>query len=221
MSNLSSPFIPCTNDALSTFIRANYAALSKEFFEVWAPNITKPKLMFQWDPSLFDLAELDTLPTVIHEYKTTTELDSSFVWLSYAGLEAGNEISFSRNTNRHAPQVTNYVVRYLQQFFKFQLNPERVHFIRTSGEVPPHRDELRKCCVNIGLKNCGLSTTFVSEAKELEDFDAMKVPMVVEDGAVYLMKTATVHSVSGPVAPRLLLTYGFGAPYETILGNMK
>lgn len=43
-----SNFIPVTNDPLTIFIKENFAALNKEFFDVWFPNITRPKLMFTW-----------------------------------------------------------------------------------------------------------------------------------------------------------------------------
>lgn len=43
-----SNFIPVTNDKLAIFIKENFDALRQEFFDVWYPNITRPKLMFTW-----------------------------------------------------------------------------------------------------------------------------------------------------------------------------
>ncbi len=171
---------------------------------------------------LFDLSVLEHLPEVIHRYGSDFDNvpTDKLCWMTYAGKQ-GN-ISFSRNTYQFYPEVAKYVVEYMKTIVDVPLYIERVHFIRTTGIVEPHRDEAnRGCCINFGLKNSNSAITEISQDPDITNFDATKEQFICQDGGVYLLDTQKIHSVKGTKEKRFLITYGFQVPFGTILGRVK
>ncbi len=171
---------------------------------------------------IFNISILENLPEVMHRYGSdfNNVPTDKLCWMTYAGKK-GN-ISFSRNTHQFYPDLAVYVVDYMKSIIDVPLHPERVHFIRTIGEVDPHRDEAnRGCCINLGLKNSNTAVTEISSDPDITNFDTTKESFVCQDGGVYLLDTQKIHSVKGTAEKRFLITYGFKASFDIILDRIK
>lgn len=155
------------------------------------------------------------MPTVYHEYGTPLESPKEFAWMQYRVRNPDNVIAFSKNTHEYHPEVTNNAVAFLQQRFDHEFHPERVQFIKTSGWVPEHRDEVRKTCINIGIMNSSSATTYM-----ISDDDAIKTSVVLRDGTGYIMDVTKRHRVEGG-PERFLLSYGFIEPYKEVKRILK
>lgn len=178
------------------------------------------KIADAFDVSLVDLSQFAGIPEHIHAYGTVQSFPTDeLCWMSY--VTPFGKISFSRNTSVFVPELASSVVDFLRNRFAFApFFEERVHLIRTVGDVKPHRDEAnRKSCINIGIMNSNSAKTIVYAD---EDIRAYKT-VTCEDGDVYLLDTAKIHEVVSvdKTKERFLITYGFGAPFEKIIGAIN
>jgi hypothetical protein len=171
--------------------------------------------------NVFDINLLNGVEEVIHEYGTEFNIPADkLLWMNYSRPEG--TIGFTRNTSKFYPELTKYVVKYLESLIDLKFYPERVHFIRTRGSIVPHRDEAgRKCCINIGIHNSNSAITQYSDIDAEETFMQDYKECVCEDGSAYLLDTSKLHAVIGDSRDRLLITYGFGATYDQILGKLR
>jgi hypothetical protein len=173
---------------------------------------------------IFDVNILLSTEEMLHQYGTITEIPTDrFLWMNYAG--AVGKIGFSRNTSKFYPELTDYVVKYLESLIDlspYYLYPERVHFIRTRGYANPHRDEAaRNCCINIGVLNTATGTTLYSENDKEETFTEDCQKFICQDGSAYLLDTSKLHAVDGSDVDRILITYGFGATFDQIRSRLR
>jgi hypothetical protein len=171
---------------------------------------------------IFDISLLNGIKEVFHNYGSdfaNVPLDE-FVWMTYK-LDEGS-ISFTRNTYLFYPEIATHVGKYLTDIIDFPFDPGRVHFLKTTGVVKPHRDEGgRQCCINIGIKNSSAAETHYSRKDVIETFFEDHESLICEDGSAYLLDTSKAHAVVGNSNERLLLTYGFGTPFASIVGRLK
>lgn len=170
--------------------------------------------------------EAEKLEIVYHKYGHSINVPDYPCWMEYQ-IDGGiGSISFTRNTWKHPilkSMVKNIVV-YLETMFQGVIFEEkRVHLLRTSGNIPPHIDESgRICCINIGLENSNGATTYMSNDGVLENFESHNTAFTLEDGGIYLVNTANIHSVRSVFnGYRYLITYGFGRPVENLIGCLK
>lgn len=171
---------------------------------------------------IFDVNLLLSAEEIEHHYGTITEIPTDrFLWMNYAGTVG--KIGFSRNTGKFYPALALHVVSYLEKLFDIEFYPERVHFIRTSGYVNPHRDEgNRTCCINIGVLNTATGTTLYSKNDKEETFVEDSQKFICQDGSAYLLDTSKLHAVDGSDVDRILITYGFfGRTFEQILSRLR
>ncbi len=168
------------------------------------------------------LDELKLLPELFHNYGDTFNNIPSdkTVWMTYK-LPEGS-ISFTRNTQIQFPEVAKTVVEYLSGIIDVPLLTERVHFLKTTGIVKPHRDEAgRNCCINIGVLNSDSAITKISDKDNIDTFFDDCVDYQCKDGNAYLLNTQKLHSVIGSSVDRFLITYGFGSSFDQILSKVR
>jgi hypothetical protein len=169
------------------------------------------------------MAEVDLLPEIIHKYGSLMEVPDYPCLMTYkneGNLEGS--ISFTRNTHKHPLLLS--LVEYSFFIFKsifvsdFPIIKERIHILRTQGNIPVHKDESnRKCCINIGLKNSAGAKTFTSSEYKIENFYSSCLTHIAQDGYGYLLNTNEFHSVRSTNNDfRYLITYGFGADFLSI-----
>ena len=185
------------------------------------------------DPSAMDdcITAAEPLEIITHKYGTVTDIPNYPCWMEY--LNEGNvqgSISFTRHTDQH-PLLKDMVTLIIEKFSiifpkHVPLLRERVHFIRTKGDIVPHRDENgRKCCINIGVKNSTGALTIIGIDNTYETFDKRKQSYVVEPGVGYLVDVSRIHAVTALNDEyRYLITYGFGesfAKISTLLSDNK
>jgi hypothetical protein len=188
-------------------------------------ELIKPELLYKF----VDAAEI--LKVVSHQYGTAYNIPLYPCWMEYLN-EGGvqGSISFTRNTDKH-PVLSEMVTLVLQIFSeifdnKLPLLRERVHFIRTKGNIVPHRDEGgRRCCINIGIKNSTGALTKIGIDDTFETFDERHKTYIINPGVGYLLDTSRIHAVTATNEhPRYLITYGFAesfAKVSTLLSSNK
>ena len=173
------------------------------------------------NPSEFEryIDVLDSLEVVYHGYGKPFVIPDYPCFMEYENNWKSGRIGFTRNTHKHPvlKEMIDKIVEIYSSIFPAQLNvyAERVHIIRTIGNVPIHRDEdSRATCINLGLKNSSGSTTYISSDDKYENFHETRQGLKLEDGHLYLMNTDRWHSIeSSSNEPRYLVTYAFGRPY--------
>lgn len=177
------------------------------------------------DPNTMDdfVFAAESLEIVTHKYGTVTNLPNYPCWMEY--LNEGNvqgSISFTRHTDQH-PILKDMVSLIMEKFSlifpkQLPLLRERVHFIRTKGDIVPHRDESgRKCCINIGVKNSTGALTKIGIDNTYETFDERNHSYVVDSGVGYLVDVGRIHAVIALNNEyRYLITYGFAQSFDTI-----
>lgn len=169
------------------------------------------------------LAESESLPVVVHKYGEAFSIPDFTCWMEYKneGSVEGS-ISFTRNTLKNPILATmvQKVIQLLTPIFPADNPPipERVHFIRTIGNIVPHRDEAgRNACINIGVKNSSTAITKISNDGIYENFEDNNTSYIIEEGVGYLLNTNQFHSVVGlPNKFRYLITYGFGTKFDIL-----
>lgn len=170
--------------------------------------------------------EAEKLETVVHKYGGDFVIPEYPCWMEYKneGSIIGS-IAFTRHTFKHPIlyKMVKQVVEILTPILPNNFPPvvERVHLIRTLGNIVPHRDEAgRYSCINIGVKNSSNAITKISNDGVYENFDDNHSSYVVEEGFGYLLNTNQLHAVDGKLdIPRYLITYGFGTKFD-ILNKM-
>jgi hypothetical protein len=178
-------------------------------------------------PKSFNLDILDNLEVKKHIYGQPKDEDPSYVyWLEYQPYkEYSGTISFARRLYLDYPEVANYVKDYLSSLFpEIPFDIRRVNLIKTTGSISPHTDEsLRRCSINIGLKNSSSAITRTSNTKDYNIFGEVAIDNVCQDGTAYLLDTSSIHEVvsADPSINRYLFTYGFGRSFEEILKFYK
>lgn len=182
------------------------------------------------DPDMFQvyIDAAEKLETVVHKYGSEFVVPDYPCWMEYKN--EGNipgSISFTRHTNKHIvlTEMVKRVIDILTPIFPDNAPPmiERVHFIRTLGNIVPHRDEAgRYACINIGVKNSSKAITKISNDNIYENFDNNYTPYVVIEGFGYLLNTNQIHAVEGELdTPRYLITYGFGTKFDILKDVIK
>lgn len=170
---------------------------------------------------------LNNLPIRNHVYGQPQKTPSEYPhWMKYCYDGGDDYIMFSRNTILvdGMNEIASYVIQMISNL-GLPLNEEflpRVHFLKTFGNVTPHRDEAgRKSCINIGILNSSSASTRFSLNDSFQTFSSDYEEMRMVDGSVYLINTNCVHAVNGEQKERLLITVGFGAPYDTLLSRFS
>jgi hypothetical protein len=107
---------------------------------------------------------------------------------------------------------------------KIKIPVHQVFLLRTVGDVLPHRDPIRKSCINIGLNSCNAVTKF-GKTNRFEDFDcdpANSNDFLCREGDIYLLDVVKVHSVcQDDITPRHLITLSFAEPYSDLINIFK
>lgn len=182
------------------------------------------------DPNEFQIYidEAEKLENVIHKYGGEFVIPDYPCWMEYKNEgEVEGSIAFTRHTSKHPvlSEMVKKVIDILTPIFPDNFPPmaERVHFIRTLGNIVPHRDEAgRYACINIGVKNSSSAITKISNDNIYENFDNNNSPYVIAEGFGYLLNTHQIHAVDGKLdMPRYLITYGFGTKFEVLQNIIK
>lgn len=182
------------------------------------------------DPTEFDqyIIESEKLEIVYHKYGTEYSIPDYPCWMEYRN-EGGIDgtIGFTRNTSKNPilKEMILKLIDILTPIFheRYPPVPERVHFMKTTGNIPVHKDEgNRACCINIGLKNTSSAITRISNDNVYVNFSANNTPYILEDGVGYLLNTHQFHSVDGDLhTPRYLITYGFTAGFNLLEKSIR
>ena len=163
----------------------------------------------------------EELETVIHRYGTEPMVPDYPCWIEYqneGNLEGS--IYFTRHTNRHPilSEMVNKISEVMRPIFPEKYAPEldRIHFLKTHGDIPLHRDEGgRLTCINIGLKNSSGAITSINKGGPVEQFQINHTSKILKDGYAYLVNTNEYHAVKSITqTPRYLITYGLGAKFD-------
>jgi hypothetical protein len=175
-------------------------------------------------PSNIDLSVLDKLPVHVHRYGSPQPDSSVFQWMEYYNEGYEGSIAFCRNIGTHWPEAASTVIEFLDTVLpNWPLDPNRVTFMRTAGEIPPHRDEGgRLCAINIGVRDASSATTRVSLDDDFDTFDTDYADYVAQDGCAYLLNVSRVHSVyTTRPGKRLMVSYGFGVPFSRVRAGLR
>lgn len=108
----------------------------------------------------------------------------------------------------------------VNEFLNHQINSKRITFIKQAAGIPvkPHIDSNRNLTLNIGLRNSNTGKTYVSNSSDPKSFKTSNLQSyTMNDGDVYLLKTANVHSVESLVTAdstldRYIVTYAIAIP---------
>jgi hypothetical protein len=121
--------------------------------------------------------------------------------------------------------MTQKVYHILENIFpsSIPVQIERIHLIRTKGNITPHKDEAgRTACINIGVRNSSGALTKMSNDGIKENFNVNHYTTTIDEGHAYLLNTNQFHSVEClNDSPRYLITYGFGVTYEILEKEFK
>lgn len=178
-------------------------------------------------PDFFNLNDFENLRIYKHIYGQTIESEPiEIYWLEYQPHQnSGGTISFARKLYLEYPEISKYVVDYLGDIFpKIPFDIKRVNLLKTKGSIFKHIDEsLRKCSINIGIKNSSIAVTRTSKTTNFELFESQATEIVCQDGHSYLLDTGSVHEVISldDSQERFLFTYGFGRSFDEIYGYKK
>lgn len=182
------------------------------------------------DPTEFQIYvdEAEKLETVIHKYGSNFIIPNYPCWMEYKN--EGNlqgSISFTRHTNKHP--ILKEMVEKVYHILKTIFDPqrpvllERIHFIRTKGNITAHKDEAgRNTCINIGVRNSSGALTKMSNDNVYANFYNNHSTTTVMEGHAYLMNTNQYHAVESlNDQPRYLITYGFGDNFDILEKEFK
>jgi len=167
------------------------------------------------------IKEIDQLPEIIHEYGKKFDIPDSPCLMTY-GNNTGGTISFTRHTHKHPIliELTKEIVKILRSLLHddIPVYKERVHIIKTKGNVVAHRDEAgRNTCINIGLMNTSLAMTNTNYTQD-QNYDSY----ILNDGEGYILNTHEYHSVTSiENKPRYLITYGFAEQFDYIKSKVN
>lgn len=175
-------------------------------------------------PNGFDFGILDHLTVYRHKYGESQPDASTFRWMQYTN--EGNYvgyIAFARDLGTHMPQVADHIAHYLTSLIDIPIDPHRIGFMSTGGDITPHRDEGgRRTCINIGVREADSSITRVSLDDDFDTFDTEYEDHTVQDGSAYLLNVSRIHAVfQQRKARRLLITYGMGATFEQLKTKLR
>jgi GH15 family glucan-1,4-alpha-glucosidase len=177
------------------------------------------------DPTEFQIYvdESEKLETVVHKYGKDFVIPDYPCWMEYKN-EANilGSISFSRHTSKNP--ILKEMVQKMYGIFKTIFHPdrtvllERIHFIRTKGNITVHKDEAgRNTCINIGVRNSSGSITKMSNDNVYDNFYNNHSTITVMEGYAYLMNTNQYHAVESlNDSPRYLITYGFSDNFDIL-----
>lgn len=168
-------------------------------------------------PNNIDLSILDSLPVYIHKYGDKQPTLDHFSWMSYRSKYGHmGQIDFARACEIFMPSAAEYFINYLSKIIDITDILGSVSFIRTSGNVAAHVDEMRTSCINIGICNTESAITrFYNTDGTLSDF-------TVAVGDVYLMDVSKRHAVvTNNKSVRLLMSYNMTCSFENILCKMQ
>lgn len=164
--------------------------------------------------------EADKLEHHVHKYGTEIEYPDYPCWLEYKNEgELDGSISLTRNTYKHpilqtmCQKICDILTPILDKIEK--PNVKRVHFIKTYGSIPVHKDEGgRISCINIGIKNSSKAITRVCSDRNFDKFETNSTSHKILEGYGYLLNINQWHSIeSDTETKRYLITYSFGLPY--------
>jgi len=163
----------------------------------------------------------NSFETLTHRYGSDFQVPTYPCMMQYEAPGLTGIITFSRNTysDVRLRPMCDKIVSVLSGIFApvIKFDPNRVHLLKTTGTVIPHRDEAgRISCINIGIMNSDSAVTRFSEADTLEDYEKSHQYAIAQDGHGYILNTAKFHSVIGTDVERYMITYGFGATYKQI-----
>lgn len=174
------------------------------------------------------IEESEKLEVVFHNYGEKLIIPDYPCWMEYKnqGTEIGS-ISFTRHTFKHhvLREMTLKIKSVLEKIFPSSIPVlvERIHLLKTSGNIPIHKDESRRSsCINIGIKNSSVATTKISKDGIYNNFQKNHQSIRLVDGYGYLMNTYQWHSVESPFGiNRYLITYGFKENFNYLHSQLK
>ncbi len=160
--------------------------------------------------------------TLTHKYGSEFQIPNYPCMMQYEAPGLSGIITFSRNTylDEQLQPMCDKIVSILEKIFSplIKFDPKRVHILKTTGTVVPHRDEAgRISCINIGIQNSSSAITKFSQADTLDEYNLLHNECIAEDGHGYILNTSKFHSVVGTNTERYLITYGFGATYDQLM----
>jgi hypothetical protein len=163
-----------------------------------------------------DIGVLAQLPEIIHTYGNPQPPIGGY-WMSYIRQQPSQEeykISFLRHAHNIFPTFITDVTLYLTSVLARPIMPSAITIMRTIGSVPPHIDEARKTCVNIGLHNTTVAMTVCHDEPE--------IAQTCCDNCAYLLDVSKTHSVRSfsRYTPRYLVSYGMTESYDEILTHI-
>jgi len=173
-------------------------------------------------PNFFKISDFENMRVHKHIYGNPMEQDPKEVyWVEYQPqMAGGGTISFARRLYLEYPETANYVVNYLSNLFPMiPFDIKRVNLLKTKGSIGKHVDEsLRKCTINIGIKNSSVAITRTSPTTNFDLYDRLATNTICQDGHAYLLDTGSVHEVISfdDTQERFLFTYGFGRSFNEI-----
>jgi len=177
------------------------------------------------DPLQFEkyIKETESLETIVHKYGSAFDIPDYPCWMEYRNEgDIIGSISFTRHTNKNSvlAEMVMTIAENLKRIFPKDHPPvpERIHLIKTRGNIVAHRDEAgRYSCINIGLRNSSLAITRMSNDGILDNFQNNNTAYRIDEGVAYLVNTNQYHSVEGDIdIDRYLITYGFNTRFETL-----
>lgn len=174
------------------------------------------------------IEEAEKMENILHVYGTAVNIPDYPCWMMYEdeGDQKGT-ISFTRHTYKHPvlKEMVDKIVSIYSSIFPEASPPlhARVHLMRTTGNLPVHRDEAgRMSCINLGIKNSSGAVTAISTDGIRANFKENSKSLVLEDGCAYLLNTNEWHSVrSTNDLPRYLITYGFETPFDVLRQRLR
>jgi len=181
-------------------------------------------MFYRIDGDFFTTTDLSKLECPIHVV-TNRAIDlTTPAWIKSEIFFDGkySEISLLDGTWKLFPEMCKEIIDKIYQLSlkKIIVNVEDIRIIKTTGNVLPHRDQIRKSCINI-LINSEIATTMFSVNNSFDDYrlDPINVKkFVCRQGEIYLLDTKNVHSVQQDHnSSRYLISVSFMKTYNEIL----
>lgn len=186
--------------------------LSENFFVSWDPE----KITSHF-PLLLNSKNLD---------RPYTSPNSKCHWQLYSNINAKFARNFFNNFKAECIEVANKLTSIqklhnkkvenplLEKFLSHKITPNNVNLIATvpGQDIELHSD-VRKFCINIGLKNSNKWITSISQDANISNFkNSIKNEFTLNDGDVYLLNINNPHLVrcidpSDKVSVRYVCTY--------------
>ena len=183
--------------------------------------------------------QLNAIPVVVWKYGSQQDMDVKEVqWMTYVyerskttnehGIPYGS-IGFIRNAALAFPHFVDYVRGFLLGL-GVDTPKNNINLMRTVGPIQPHVDEIRKACINIGLRGCENSVTRMSTGDRESrspfiDFVSHNETVVIRPGSAYLLDVTRVHSVEPYVnhmmSTRLLISVSLDCSAEDFINRLQ